>query len=218
MGLVIFATYYSNPLIWYSLNDHPCVQLGVTFLAIPVSLVTTISILLLSSILVKKVIVGEFKSQDVLKIDCWASFKWLLANALVHELCSLPLSLANEYWLTASFWRAMGAKIGNQTRINPGCLIFEADMLNIGNNCHIESLATLLCHKFNKGGLKIDYVTIPSDTHIGPRAVILPGCEIVDKHVTILALTPVIPGEQLTTGEWGGSPSERISLFARPIE
>ena len=109
--------------------------------------------------------------------------------------------------MTASFWRAMGAKIGNQTRIDPDCLIFEADVLSIGNNCRIESLATLFCHKFNKGGLEIGFMTIPSNTHIGPRAVILPGSEILDEHVTILALTPIIPGDQLTTGEWSGSPS-----------
>jgi UDP-3-O-[3-hydroxymyristoyl] glucosamine N-acyltransferase len=43
----------------------------------------------------------------------------------------------------------MGAKIGTNTLIDPNVLIYEADLLEIGDNCRIEEETTLLCHKFN---------------------------------------------------------------------
>ena len=40
-------------------------------------------------------------------------------------------------------------------------LILEADYLKIGNECRIEDMATLLCHKFSNGRLEILPIELP---------------------------------------------------------
>ena len=146
-------------------------------------------------------------------VDSWDVFRWWIANILILHIASpLVLQLIDEFWLTATFWKMMGAKIGTNTRIDPDVLLFEVDLLEIGDNCRIEEMATLLCHRFNDGGLKLERIVIPSNSYIQNRAVIFPGSEVSEEHVTMLPLTPLNPGEKLTAGHWQGSPAERVSI------
>jgi bifunctional N-acetylglucosamine-1-phosphate-uridyltransferase/glucosamine-1-phosphate-acetyltransferase GlmU-like protein len=151
----------------------------------------------------------------VIAVDSWASFRWILSNDLVHSACPFPLELVNEFWLTATFWKMMGATIGENCLIDPNVLLLEVDLLQIGDNCRVEEEATLLCHKFNNGGMEIAPIVLPSNSHIGTRAVILPGSEIVDERVNIGPLTPLNPGEKFTAGIWQGSPAERVNKTGR---
>ena len=103
----------------------------------------------------------------------------------------------------------MGAKIGRNTLIDPDVLIYEADLLEIDDDCRIEEESNLLCHKFNDGGLKLDKITIPSSCSLQARSVVFPGSEI-DEKVTMLPLTCLNPGEKLSKGHWQGSPAEKV--------
>jgi len=49
-------------------------------------------------------------------------------------------------------------------------------------------------------------------TYIGARAVVLPGCKILNENVVIMPLTHIVPSEELTTGTWHGSPSEMVNI------
>lgn len=162
----------------------------------------------------KWLLIGNFKtlqSNGLMRTNSWQYFIWELANELILSTCFMPLIYVNEFWLTALFWKMMGACIGKRTMIKPDVLLFEADLLEIGDDCQIEENATLLCHKFSNGGLELAPVVIPSNTYVGHRAVILPGCKIVDENVQILPLTHVLPSEELTAGTWFGSPAEKLS-------
>uniref|UniRef100_A0A7S1ZVC4 AMP-dependent synthetase/ligase domain-containing protein n=1 Tax=Trieres chinensis TaxID=1514140 RepID=A0A7S1ZVC4_TRICV len=207
---------YSNAIIWVVCADQSLVlRLGITFAALPICSACAIISLLLTCLVVKKLLVGSYSkylSQGVLQVGSWSVLKWILSNMFIHEACGMPLLLVNEFWLTAFFWKMMGATIGNQTKIDPDVLMLEADVLVIGDNCRIEQEATLLCHKFNNGGLEIAPIVVPSNTSIGSRAVILPGSEILDEHVTLLPLTSVAPGVKLNAGTWQGSPAEKADI------
>jgi len=106
----------------------------------------------------------------------------------------------------------MGAKIGTNTLIDPNVLIYEADLLEIGDNCRIEEETTLLCHKFNDGGLKLDKICIPSSCSLHARSVVSPESKITELGTTVHPLTPVNPGETLSIGHWQGSPPERVEM------
>ena len=106
----------------------------------------------------------------------------------------------------------MGARIGKQTKIDPDVLLLEVDLLEIGDNCRIEEEATLLCHKFNNGGLEVAPIVIPSKTYVGSRAVILPGSKMLCENITIHPLTPVNEGQELTAGNWRGSPAGKVNV------
>ena len=131
---------------------------------------------------------------------------------IISTTCRIPLLVINEFWLTRTFWRLMGASIGNETMIDPDVLLFEADMVDIGNNCRIEEMATLLCHKFTQGSLEMESISIPSNAVIRSHAVILPGCKITGNRVKVMPLTHVLSGEELSDGVWHGSPAEKVDI------
>jgi len=211
--LLALIALYSNSLIWICLNNHPLhIRIGVTLVALPLALASFAASQLLICLLVKKLLIGNYRqlqAKGVISVDSWDAFRWGLSNMLIHEACGTSLALVNEYWLTNLFWKMMGATIGEHTKIDPDVLLLEVDMLTIGDHCRVEDEATLLCHKFNKGGLEISPIVLPSHTRVGPRAVILPDSKILDEHIIIEALTPIIPGEELTAGTWRGSPAEK---------
>ena len=105
----------------------------------------------------------------------------------------------------------MGAKIGKNTLIDPNVLLYEADLLDIGDDCRIEEETTLLCHKFNDGGLKLDYVKVPSSCSLEARSVVFPDGKM-DENVTMLPLTCLNPGEKLSKGHWQGCPAEKVNV------
>jgi len=219
--LINLAAFYANGIIFKRIQNNEFFALSknaafaINFGIFPLSLMALVVVLLTICLAVKWIIIGNFKrlqSVGLIAVDTWHSFQWLVCNLMVHIACAVPLQLLDEFWLTATFWKLMGAKIGKNTLIDPDVLLFEVDLLEIGDNCRIEEEATLLCHKFNDGGLKLDKISIPSSTYIGTRAVIFPGSEICDEYVTMLPLTPLNPGEKLTAGHWQGSPAERVNI------
>ena len=183
---------------------------------LPLSLLVLVVVCLTLGLAIKWIVIGDFKrfqsKLGLIPVDSWKVFRWLIANQLIHTVSTPILHLIDEFWLTAAFWKMMGAKIGTNTRIDPDVILFEVDLLEIGDNCRVEEEATLLCHRFNDGGLKLERIVIPSNAYIQNRAVIFPGSEISEEHVTMLPLTPLNPGEKLTAGHWQGSPAERVNI------
>ena len=217
MGLVMFTAIFSNGIIFSenSLRLGRSVAIGISFVICPLSMLFFVVSCLVISLAIKWTFIGNFRrfqSKGLIAVDSWDAFLWKIGNGVIHLTRALPLQLVDEFWLTRAFWRMMGARIGNDTLIDPDVLICEADLLDIGDNCRIEEEATLLCHKFNDGGLKVEPVVVPASTSIHSRAVIFPGGEISDEHVTLLPLTVLNPGEKVTAGHWQGSPAERVDI------
>ena len=96
--------------------------------------------------------------------------------------------------------------------IDTRVLILEADYLKIGNECRIEDMATLLCHKFSNGRLEILPIDLPSNTFIGSHSVILPGSRISGTNVKVMPLTLVMTNEEVIDGLWHGSTEELVNV------
>jgi len=214
----LLALNSNGALFWWivrhSFLSSRSAAVGISLVMFPASLIALVVVLLSLCLVFKLIIIGNYKrfvSLGVLAVDSWPAFRWLISNMVVCSISALPLQLIDEYWLTATFWKMMGATIGSDTKIDPNVLLLEVDVLEVGDNCRIEEEATLLCHKFNNGGAEISPIVLPSNTYVGTRAVILPGSEIVDKFVSIGPLTPLNPGEKLTAGYWQGSPAEKVT-------
>ena len=218
--LVTLSAFYANGVVFWKFFYCDCdlgnsAAIGISFVILPLSLLALVVVCLTLSLAVKWIIIGNFKrfqSKGLMAVDSWDVFRWTIANQLIHTAAPFVLQLIDEFWLTATFWKMMGAKIGTNTRIDPNVLLLEVDLLEIGDNCRVEEEATLFCHRFNDGGLKLERMVIPSNSYIQNRAVILPGSEVSEEHVTMLPLTPLNPGEKLTAGHWQGSPAERVNI------
>ena len=218
VSIPVLCSFYSNAYIicLITQSDYSLLcTFGISFALLPITLGIGILWLLGISLATKWLIIGNFRRferMEVISVESSIFFYWELANQLVHMTCSLPLQLVNEYWLTATFWKWMGATIGKRTMIDSNVLLFEADFLHVGDDCQIREEATLLCHKFNNGGLEFGPIVIPSKTLIGDRTVVLPGCKILDENVQLMPLTHVLPSEELTAGRWHGSPAEKVDI------
>ena len=211
-----------NGVIFYINNGSFSFSKAVaySFVVFPLSLMALVLVLLFVPLLLKWIVIGNFnklQSKGLMSVGTWYSFKWIVCNFIIHEACAIPLQLVDEFWLTAMFWRLMGAKIGKNTLIDPNVLLYEADLLDIGDDCRIEEETTLLCHKFNDGGLKLDRIVVPSSCSLQGRSVVFPGSEM-DEHVTMLPLTCLNPGERLSKGHWQGSPAEKITIEEKDLE
>jgi non-ribosomal peptide synthetase-like protein len=218
IAIPILAVFYSNAYIFGRVESAYSIKtsMWVSFICLPLSFLLIVAWMLFFSILAKWVLLGNTKrlnhNNGIMNADSRACFWWKLSNILVHMLCAIPLQVVNEFWLTRIFWKFMGAKVGKGSKIDPDVLLFEGDLLEIGDNCRIEEEATLLCHKFSNGGLELAPVIIPSKTFVGSRAVILPGCKFMDEGICIKPLTHVLPSEELTAGTWHGSPAEKTNV------
>ncbi len=216
--VLVMTTFYTNGVIFYLISEGGLeiskgIAVGISFGVFPLSIIALVVVLLSLCLLFKWIVIGNFhklKSKGLLACDSVHVLKWTICNSLVHGASRFPLELLEEFWLTATFWKLMGAKIGKNTLLDPNVLIFEADLLEIGDNCRIEEETTLLCHKFNDGGLKLGNIVVPSSCVLHARSVVFPGSEISDIGTTVHALTPVNPGETLTAGYWQGCPAERV--------
>jgi non-ribosomal peptide synthetase-like protein len=219
VSIPVVAALYSNAYVFWRMiqADYSFITTaGISFAILPITFTLAVAWLLVISLVSKWLLVGNFqkfhRQGGVMSVDSWICFRWEIANAFVHMTSSLPLQLVDEFWLTAIFWKMMGASIGKRTMIDPAVLAFEADLLAIGDDCQIREGVTLFCHKFNNGGLEFGPVVIPSNTCIGARAVVLPGSKILDENVEIMPLTHILPSEELTVGTWHGSPAEKVDI------
>jgi len=218
LSIPILSIYNGYIMMFIKISSSSSLLLGFAALvaSFPFFIILTCGCLLFMSYVMKSLLIGNFNRflppGEVAHMDSFKLFRWQLLNTLILGTIETSLMLINEFWLTSSFWRLMGARIGKNAMIDPDVFIFEADMLKIGDDCRIEDMATLFCHKFSKGLLEMEPITIPNNAYIGSHAVILPGCKISGNHVKVMPLTHVLPREQLSDGVWHGSPAELIDI------
>jgi len=78
--------------------------------------------------------------------------------------------------------RLLGAKLGENVQINSK-FVFDASLLEIGDNTVIGGGAVVIGHIVERGILKLKKVKIGKNVTIGSNAVIMPGCEIGDNAI-----------------------------------
>jgi len=78
--------------------------------------------------------------------------------------------------------RLLGAKIGRNVQINSK-FIFDATLLEIGDNTVVGGGAVIIGHVVERGILKLRKVIIGKNVTIGSHATVMPGCEIGDNSI-----------------------------------
>ncbi|MBI4309799.1 MAG: acyltransferase [Candidatus Omnitrophica bacterium] len=122
--------------------------------------------------------------------DSFEIFKWLFINVffLAVKVAFMDFILLTPY--CSLFYRLMGAKIGKNVEINSKN-VMDLSLLEIGNNVIIGGNATVICHSFERNGLKLKKVKIGNNVIIGLNAVVFPGVEIGDNAV--IAAGAIVP-------------------------
>lgn len=78
--------------------------------------------------------------------------------------------------------RLLGAKLGRNVQINSK-FVFDATLLEIGDNTVVGGGAIIIGHVVERGILKLKRVKIGKNVTIGSHATIMPGCEIGDNAI-----------------------------------
>jgi len=105
--------------------------------------------------------------------------------------------------------RLLGAKLGKNVQINSK-FVFDATLLEIGDNTVVGGGAIIIGHVVERGILKLKKVKIGKNVTLGSHSTIMPGCEIGDGAIigagaVLLKNTKVGPREV-----WYGVPAENI--------
>ncbi|MEW6009352.1 MAG: DapH/DapD/GlmU-related protein [Candidatus Omnitrophota bacterium] len=78
--------------------------------------------------------------------------------------------------------RLLGARLGKNVQINSK-FVFDATLLEVGDNTVIGGGAIIIGHVVERGILKLRKVKIGNNVTIGSHATIMPGCEIGDNAI-----------------------------------
>lgn len=115
-------------------------------------------------------------------IFSWEAIKW----AFVSTLYLLINFTFMDFVLLTPFanllLRLLGAKLGKNVQINSK-FIFDATLVEIGDNTVIGGGAIIIGHIVERGILKLKKVKIGSNVTIGSHSTVMPGCEIADNAI-----------------------------------
>ncbi len=106
-------------------------------------------------------------------------------------------------------FRLLGAKLGKNVQFNSK-FVFDATLLEIGDNTVVGGGAILIGHIVERGRLKLKKVKIGKDVTIGSHSTIMPGCEIGDGAV-IGASAVLLKDTRVESRDiWFGVPAESV--------
>lgn len=115
-------------------------------------------------------------------IFSWNALKW----AFVSSLYLLINFTFIDFILLTPFanilLRLLGAKLGMNVQVNSK-FVFDATLLEIGDNTIVGGGAIIIGHVVERGILKLKKVKIGRNVTIGSHATIMPGCEVGDNAI-----------------------------------
>lgn len=113
-------------------------------------------------------------------------------------------------------WRLLGVRIGKRV-FDDGCAIPEKTIVTIGDDCTLNSLATIQCHSMEDGAFKVDGITIGSGCTIGVNAFIHYGVTLGD-GAAVEADSFLMKGEEVPpAATFGGNPARELSSPLPPV-
>ena len=125
-------------------------------------------------------------------------FRWLVYSGLHLWMVNIVLPfLRGNNWIKI-YLRVSGAKVGKETFVNSKD-IFDAYLLEIGDDVLIGGEAFLNCHLFENGHLNLDRIIIGDGTTIGANAYLTPGTR-TGKNSTIGMYTYVRRNTEVSDG------------------
>ncbi len=105
--------------------------------------------------------------------------------------------------------RLLGAKLGKNVQINSK-FVFDATLLEIGDNTVVGGGAIIIGHVVERGFLKLKKVKIGSNVTLGSHSTIMPGCEIGDGAIIGAGAVLLKNTKVESRSVWYGVPAQNI--------
>lgn len=146
----------------------------------------------------------------------WQVIQWMGCNLFIVIVNACFLDAFRISPFQNFFYRAMGARIGNGTRVNTNGLA-DLPLIEIGDDTIIGGGVTMICHLADRGYLRLSRVIIGNDVTIGLDTIIMPGTEIGDGAV-IAPRSLLPPGTKIPPkGRFGGDPLRNLREDSRSV-
>ena len=137
------------------------------------------------------------------------TFKWAFIGSLYLMIHYTFIDFILLTPFANLLFRLLGAKLGKNVQFNSK-FVFDATLLEIGDNTVVGGGAIINCHIVERGKLILKKVKIGRNVTIGSHSTIMPGCEIGDNAIiaasaVLLKNTKVEPRDV-----WFGLPAESL--------
>lgn len=109
----------------------------------------------------------------------WSAIQWAFISSLYLMINFTFIDFILLTPFAGILQRLLGAKLGKNVQINSK-YVFDASLLEIGDNTVVGGGAIIIGHIVERGILKLKKVKIGKNVTIGSHSTIMPGCEIGD--------------------------------------
>ncbi|MBP7215976.1 MAG: hypothetical protein KBA46_01700 [Candidatus Omnitrophica bacterium] len=115
-------------------------------------------------------------------IFSWQALQWAFISSLYLMINFTFIDFILLTPFANLLLRLLGAKLGKNVQINSK-YVFDATLLEIGDNTVVGGGAIIIAHVVERGILKLRKVTIGKNVTLGSHCTIMPGCEIGDNAI-----------------------------------
>jgi non-ribosomal peptide synthetase-like protein len=172
------------------------------------ALILVEGVLVTSSFMVKKILVGRWGSDHSTSFWSWRHFTYFFAQDCFFAWCKRPLRFLAGTVLSNFVLRRMGCRIGKRTVLAAPLQAFDWNAVSFGDDCVIEGL--LQFHTFENMTLKVKRTHIHNGSSINCGATVMGGA-VLQPGTTLLPLSMVLKEMHLPTAIYEGSPTEPVS-------
>lgn len=129
-----------------------------------------------------RTIFGLRLREGIHPIFSWQALKWAFVNSLYLMINFTFIDFVLLTPFANLLQRLLGAKLGKNVQINSK-FVFDATLLEIGDNTVVGGDAIIIGHVVERGRLKLSKVKIGKNVTLGSHCTIMPGCEIGDNAI-----------------------------------
>jgi len=182
---------------------------GNVLLSALFALVLTEVTLVISSAVIKKLLVGSHWGSDhSTPFWSWRHFSYFFAQDCFFAWCRISLSVTAGTVLSNPVLRWMGCKIGKRTIISAPMQASDWNAVKFGNDCVIAGF--LQFHTFENMMLKLKLTDIQDGSTVNFGATVMGGA-VIEPDSNLEPLCLVLKEMHLQTGTWEGSPAGLVS-------
>jgi carbonic anhydrase/acetyltransferase-like protein (isoleucine patch superfamily) len=169
------------------------------------SLVLAEVVLVLSCVAIKKLVVGDWGSDDSTPFWSWRHFTYFFAQDCFFAWCRLPLAISAGTVLSNIVLRWMGCQIGKRTIVAPPLQAADWNAVSIGDDCMVHGV--LQFHTLENMMLKTKRTEIQDGSTVNLGATVMGGA-VIGPTTTLLPLSLVLKEMRLPAATYEGSPTE----------
>lgn len=137
------------------------------------------------------------------------SFKWAFISSLYLMINYTFIDFILLTPFANLLFRLLGAKLGKNVQFNSKD-VYDASLLEIGDNTVVGGGAIIDCHMVERGKLKLKKVKIGKNVTLGSHCTIMPGCEIGDNAIIGASAVLLKDSKVEARDVWFGIPAESI--------